>query len=153
MVCSGHYRVVKQQCNQCSCKVYTISTFICAWWYGSYISVGKIPKEVEVLSIHDILLLGSCTHLELCQLVGKSRYQSDLHPQKWYVADNTNSGCVPNGRWLHSHAKNSTMPSSSIQPKTDWRGIKKLLDYTYVYKTSMLENSKEYRLALLRINS
>ena len=40
------------------------------------------------------------------------------------------------------------MPSSSIQPKTDWRGIKKLLDYTYVYKTSMLENSKEYRLAL-----
>ena len=32
---------------------------------------GKIPKEVEVHSIHDILLLGSCTSLELCELVDR----------------------------------------------------------------------------------
>ena len=42
--------------------------------------IGKIPKEVEVHRIHDILMLGSCTSLKLCQLVDKSRYQSDLHP-------------------------------------------------------------------------
>ena len=43
-------------------------------------TIGKIPQVVEVHSIHDILLLGNCTSLELCQLVDKSRYQSDLHP-------------------------------------------------------------------------
>ena len=30
-------------------------------------------------SIHDILLLGSCTSLEICHLVDKSSFQSDLH--------------------------------------------------------------------------
>ena len=33
--------------------------------------IGKIPEEVEVHSIHDILLLGSCTSLELCELVDR----------------------------------------------------------------------------------
>ena len=33
--------------------------------------IGKIPKEVEVHSIHDILLLGSCASLELCELVDR----------------------------------------------------------------------------------
>ena len=40
----------------------------------------RTPKVVEGHSIYDILLLGSCMSLELCQLVDKSRYQSDLHP-------------------------------------------------------------------------
>ena len=31
-------------------------------------------------SIDDILLLGSCTSLQLCYLVDKSRFKSDLHP-------------------------------------------------------------------------
>ena len=40
----------------------------------------RIPKVVEVHSIHNIVLLGSCTSLELCNLVDKRSFQSDLHP-------------------------------------------------------------------------
>ena len=34
-------------------------------------TIGKIPQVVELHSIHNILLLGSCTSLELCELVDR----------------------------------------------------------------------------------
>ena len=35
---------------------------------------------VDVHIIHDILLLDSCTTLQLCQLIDRSRFKSDIHP-------------------------------------------------------------------------
>ena len=43
-------------------------------------SLYRIPKVDEVHSIYNIVLLGSCTSLELCNLVDKRSFQIDLHP-------------------------------------------------------------------------
>ena len=79
-------------------------------------TIGKIPQVVELHSIHNILLLGSCTSLELCELV-------DRIIDMLQTIQILNVSPMKDDYYIHMQ-KNSTMLSSSIQPKTGWGGIK-----------------------------
>ena len=93
-----------------------------------------------MLSIHDILLLGSCTSLELCKLVDRI---SDMLQTIQFL-----NVSPMKDDYIHMQKTVLCLVVVFNQKLAGEASKIKLIDYSHGYKTSMIENSKEYGLAL-----